>query len=93
MIKSFGNELARLIFEGQLVEDLPPPMQERALYKLQLLNAACSLHDLEIVLGDKLETLDGERSGKHCIRVLRHGRLCFLWKDGHAHEVEIYTHH
>ena len=74
MIKSFGNDATRRIFEGQSVSEVPPRMQQRALAKLQLLDAAGDLKDLEAVASNKLELLDGTRSGKHCICVDQHGR-------------------
>lgn len=93
MIKSFGNELTRRLFDGHGTDDLPATLLEPALLKLQLLNAATQLSDLELALGSKLEILDGERRGKHCVRVLTRGRLCFRWHDGHAYDVEVFLDH
>ena len=39
--------------------------------------------------GNRLEALKGNRAGGHSIRVNDQWRICFIWKDGHAHEVEI----
>ncbi len=68
-------------------------MQQRALAKLQLINAATDLRDLEAVQSNGLVELQGERFGKHCICVDRHGRICFRWDSGHAYDVEIFGYH
>ena len=42
--------------------------------------------------GNRLERLRGTRDGQYSIRVSRGWRICFVWKDGDAFEVEL-THH
>ncbi len=93
MIKSFRNDTTRAVYEGRRVGELPAALQERALAKLQMLHAALSLEDLAAVASNRLELLDGEREGYHCISINDSGRLCFRWEDGHAHDVEIFGYH
>lgn len=93
MIMSFANDLTRRLYEGQAVDGFPADIQERAIQKLQILNAAEQFHDLEVALGAKLEVLTGERDGKHCLKVLNKGRLCFFWRESGAHEVEVFLSH
>ena len=93
MIMSFANELTRSLYEGRPIEDFPADILERAIQKLQILNAANSFHDLEVALGAKLEVLTGDRDGKHCLKVLNKGRLCFFWRESGAHEVEVFLSH
>ncbi|MET0291631.1 MAG: type II toxin-antitoxin system RelE/ParE family toxin [Steroidobacteraceae bacterium] len=93
MIRSFGNDATQRVFEGLVVKEIPPRMQQRALAKLQMINAAGDLADLEAVKSNMLELLSGERNGKHCICVDLHGRICFRWVDGHAYDVEIFGYH
>lgn len=93
MIKSFASEATRRIFDGEVATDVPFGLQGEALRKMQVLNAATTLRDLEIALGVTLEMLTEERAGKHCVRVNHQGRLCFRWSAGHAHEVEIFGYH
>lgn len=90
MIRSFANDVTRRVFEGMAVSEIPSRMQQRALAKLQMINAAGDLGDLEAIRSNQLELLSGERSGKHCISVDRDGRICFRWQDGHAYDVEIF---
>ena len=42
---------------------------------------------------NRLEPLKHGRKGQHSIRVNDQYRVCFVWKDGHAHNVEIVDYH
>ena len=61
--------------------------------KLQQLHAAHRLEDLTIFPGNRLEPLKGDRRGQHSIRINDRLRICFVWRDGDAHEVEIIDYH
>jgi proteic killer suppression protein len=61
--------------------------------KLELLNAATSLMDLTVPPNNRLEALRGNRRGQHSIRVNDQWRVCFVWRDGDAHEVEVVDYH
>jgi proteic killer suppression protein len=58
-----------------------------------MLDAATRLDDLRIPPSNRLEALRGDRAGQHSIRVNDQWRVCFVWRDGHAHEVEIVDYH
>ena len=64
-----------------------------ALRKLIQLNQARSLRDLAAIPGNRLEALKGKRKGHHSIRVNDQYRICFVWRDGDAHDVEIADYH
>lgn len=61
--------------------------------KLLLLDSAAALHDLKIPPGNRLEALRGDRSGQHAIRVNDQYRVCFIWREGDATDVEIVDYH
>jgi proteic killer suppression protein len=61
--------------------------------KLDQLNRVRELHELRQPPDNRLEKLRGDRAGQHSIRVNDQYRVCFRWKDGHAHEVEIADYH
>jgi proteic killer suppression protein len=63
------------------------------LRKPLLLHAAESLNDLLVPPGNRLEKVKGDRKGQHSIRINDRWRICFLWADGDAHEVEIVDYH
>jgi len=54
---------------------------------------ATQLRDLAAPPGNRLEALRGERKGQHSIRINDRWRLCFVWRDGNAHGVEIVDYH
>jgi proteic killer suppression protein len=58
-----------------------------------MLDSATSLKDLAILPGNQLEALKGDRSGQYSIRVNDQYRVCFVWKDKDAEEVEITDYH
>ncbi|MGA7277085.1 MAG: type II toxin-antitoxin system RelE/ParE family toxin [Desulfocapsaceae bacterium] len=61
--------------------------------KLEMLNATVSLKGLEVVPGNRLEALKGDRKGQYSIRIDVQWRICFRWHDGNAHDVEIVDYH
>jgi toxin HigB-1 len=64
-----------------------------ALRKLDMLNAAAVLTDLQVPPGNHLEALSDDRVGQHSIRINKQYRICFVWKADGAHEVEIVDYH
>jgi proteic killer suppression protein len=40
-----------------------------------------------------LEALAGDRAGQHSIRINDQFRLCFVWREGDAYDVEIVDYH
>lgn len=92
MIQSFANKQTEQLFRDIYVRAFSG-FDLAARRKLQLLNAAHALQDLRIPTGNKLEALKGNREGQHSIRINLQWRICFLWKDGNALEVEIVDYH
>ena len=61
--------------------------------KLRMLHAAGRLDDLRVPPGNRLKALSHDRKGQHAIRVNDQWRVCFIWRDGGAHEVEVTDYH
>jgi plasmid maintenance system killer protein len=57
------------------------------------LDRAQDVRDLRAPPGNRLEALKGDRAGQHSIRINDRWRICFFWRDGDAHEVEIVDYH
>ena len=93
VITSFKSEEAATIWAGDVSRKLPQDIQRSALRKLEILNAAIDVTDLRTPLGNRLESLKGERAGQHSIRINDQWRICFLWRDSSAHDVEIVDYH
>ena len=93
MIKTFADTETRRVFHGRRSRKLPGDIQGRAHRKLLMLDQARSLQDLRVPPGNRLEALTGDREGQHSIRINRQWRLCFLWRDADAFDVEITDYH
>lgn len=93
MIKSFRCKESKKIFGRAFSKKLPPDIQDVARQKLVLLDAATSLNDLRIPPGNRLEELKDDRKGQYSIRINGQWRICFMWKDGDALDVEIVDYH
>ncbi|WP_010196318.1 type II toxin-antitoxin system RelE/ParE family toxin [Psychrobacter sp. PAMC 21119] len=61
--------------------------------KLLLLDNATTLEDLKAPPGNRLEALSGDREGQHSIRINAQWRLCFVWTEQSATDVEIIDYH
>jgi proteic killer suppression protein len=93
MIKSFKGRTSESIFLGKRAKGLPSEIQQRARRKLRMLDASTSLEDMRIPPSNHLEALKGNRRGQHSIRINGLWRICFKWKSGNAHDVEIVDYH
>lgn len=72
---------------------LPNTLHRKAQVKLARLGAAFSLQDLRDLRGNRLEALRGNRKGQYSIRINDQYRICFLWENEQAEEVEIVDYH
>ena len=93
MITGFKGRETERIWRGEVSRRLPRDMQDVARRKLRMLNNARTLDDLRIPPGNRLELLKGKRKGQHSIRINDQWRLCFVWIDGNAEQVEITDYH
>ena len=93
MIKSFRDADTERLFRRERLRRLPPQIFRSALRKLLMLDAAESLQDLRVPPGNRLEKLKGTRAGEYSIRINDQWRICFEWREGHAHTVEITDYH
>ena len=93
MIESFRDKETERVWRREYSKRFPRDIQERALMKLQQLNAAGDLKDLSIPASNRLEVLKGDRKGEYSIRVNKQWRICFRWQNGHASDVEIADYH
>jgi len=92
MIRSFRDAEACALFEGRRVRHWVA-IESVAMRKLAVLNRAARLDDLRIPPGNRLESLRGDRAGQHSIRINDQFRICFVWRNGDAFEVEIVDYH
>ena len=93
MIKSYRDKDTKAIAERRRVARLSLGIQRRAQQKLMLLHNALDLNDLRVPPGNRLESLAGDRKGQYSIRVNDQWRLCFVWRQGDAYQVELVDYH
>lgn len=97
MIESFKNKGTEDIFNGVNSRDArslcPRNLWKITFRKLDQIDAATDLNDLRIPPGNRLEALKGSRKGQHSIRIKEQYRICFLWNDSGAEEVELVDYH
>jgi proteic killer suppression protein len=93
MIRSFRCKETEKLFHGRFSAKLPQAIQLVAAKKLNMLYAAQTLDDLRIPPANRLETLHGNRAGQHSIRINDQWRICFVWNQGQAEQVEIVDYH
>ena len=92
MIKGFRCKETEGVFQRRYSKRFAG-IQRAALRKLLMLDAAGSLDDLRVPPANRLEKLSGVRSGQHSIRINDQWRVCFRWREGYAHDVEIVDYH
>ena len=93
MIRSFRDRETAALFDRQRAAKLSPEMQRTALRKPRMLHRSQSLQDLQSPPANRLEKLSGDRRGQYSIRINDQWRICFVWRDGDAYEVEIVDYH
>jgi proteic killer suppression protein len=93
VIKSFRCKRTAAVFRNLVPKGFPADVVASARRKLAMLDAAVRLEDLRVPPSNRLEALKGDRAGQHSISVNDQWRVCFVWHDGHAHEVEIVDYH
>jgi proteic killer suppression protein len=92
LIRSFASQDTESLFHDYLVRRFQT-FETVARRKLKMLDDATCLDDLAVLPGNRLEALRGDRQGQHSIRINDQYRLCFVWRDGDAHHVEIVDYH
>ncbi|MBI3985578.1 MAG: type II toxin-antitoxin system RelE/ParE family toxin [Lentisphaerae bacterium] len=93
MIKSFRCKETEAIFRREYSRKLPTDIQKAAFRKLRMLSHSSTVADLRVPPGNRLEALSGNRKGQHSIRINDQWRICFVWRNDGAHDVEIVDYH
>ena len=93
MIASFKDAEAEKLFRSGTSRRIPANLRRIAARKLGWLHAAHDLKDVRMPPGNRLEALSGGRKGQHSIRINDQYRICFVWREGYAYDVEIVDYH
>lgn len=97
MILSFKDVGTQDIFNGENTKSArktcPQTLFDVAFRKLDQIDSAVELNDLRVPPGNRLEALKGDLTGQHSIRINDQYRICFIWTNSGATEVEIVDYH
>jgi len=93
VIRSFSDNETERVCQRLACKSFSVDVQRIAYRKLLILDAAESINDLRLPPGNRLEKLKGNRKGQYSIRVNDQWRICFVWRNGDACEVEITDYH
>jgi proteic killer suppression protein len=93
VIKSFADDDTETLWLTGKSRRIPANLRSSALKKISVLDSAETLADLTEPPGNQLEPLTRDRKGQHSIRINRQYRLCFVWNEPHAYEVEVVDYH
>lgn len=92
MIHSFVCPDTEALFHSRLVPRFRN-IERVARRKLLQLQASTELASLRVPPGNQLEALKHDRVGQHSIRINDQWRLCFVWREDGAYQVEIVDYH
>jgi toxin HigB-1 len=93
MLASFKGALSLAVWNGTVRKGFAADLVRPAQRKLAMLAAATTLEALRQPPGNRLEAMQGDRAGQHNIRINDQWRICFVWRDGAAQDVEIVDYH
>jgi toxin HigB-1 len=97
VIVSFGNDGTEDVFNGKNTrvarKTCPRQILDVARRKLDMIVQAVILDDLRVPPGNRLEKLHGDRAGQHSIGINDQYRICFVWAEAGAKDVEITDYH
>jgi toxin HigB-1 len=97
VIRSFRDKATEDLFNGVTSkaarQRLPSQLWKIGRRKLDAVDQAEALDDLRVSPGNRLELLKGDRAGQHTIRINNQYRICFVWSEGGADDVEVVDYH
>jgi proteic killer suppression protein len=93
MIRSFADKETKQVYNQEHSKKLPVEIQERALIKLMLIDAAESASDLKAPPSNRLEKLKGDLENQWSIRINDQWRITLQFEDGNAYNLKITDYH
>ena len=94
MIQSYRDKRTKEFAEGKRVKEFEG-FRRQTEKRLDILDAATGLPDLQALPSNALEGMKGDRKGQYSIRINMQWRICFEWPEGQSgpSNVEIVDYH
>jgi len=94
MIQSYRDKRTKEFAEAKRGKEFEG-FRRQAEKRLDILDAATSLPDLQALPSNALEGMKGDREGRYSIRINMQWRICFEWPEGQSgpSNVEIVDYH
>jgi proteic killer suppression protein len=94
MILGYRDKRTEQFARGEFVRAFQG-FESQAARRLAILNAALSLDTLRALPSNRLEALQGDRTGQFSIRINQQWRVCFVWPGSQTGpgNVEIVDYH
>lgn len=93
MIRSFGCDDTKAVFNGEAPRRFPPDIISPAYRKLIALGNAHDIRDMATPPSNRLEKLQGKHNDYWSVRVSQQWRITFKWESGVADDVKIVDYH
>ncbi|MBI5343295.1 MAG: type II toxin-antitoxin system RelE/ParE family toxin [Deltaproteobacteria bacterium] len=93
MIKTFADRHTKELYETGKSKRLPSDILKSARRRLEYLDIATGVDDLKSLPSNRFHELERERKGQYSISINMQWRICFLFVDGDAYDVEITDYH
>jgi len=93
VIKTFADKHTWNFFATGKSKRLQPDLLRRAMRRLEYIDLATCLGDLNVPPSNRLHALRGKRAGQYSISINDQWRICFSFIDGDAYDVEITDYH
>jgi proteic killer suppression protein len=93
MIKTFKDKETETVFAHSISTKLPYEIHRRAIKKLMAIHLSTTINDLKVPPSNHLEKLQENRAGQYSIRINKQWRICFIFENGNAFDVEIVDYH
>ena len=93
MIRTFADKRTQELYATGAAKRFPPDLMRRARRRLEYLDLASCLEDLTEPPSNRLHGLGGDSKGQYSISINSQWRICFVFQDGAAYDVEICDYH
>jgi len=93
MIKTFSDRHTLEVYTKGKSKRIAPDIIKRAIRRLEYIDLATNLQDLNVPPSNRLHALKRDRKGQHSISINDQWRICFKFIDGDAYDVEITDYH